>query len=119
MTIRFLVDAQLPPALARLLTDAGYQAEHVYDIGLGEASDRVIWNYATQKDAIIITKDEDFVTLSNVSSNAPPVVWVRVGNIGKQALLRWMVPMLTRIVSEIESGEKLIEIAQSESTDKH
>lgn len=42
MTIRFLVDAQLPPALARLLTDAGYQAEHVYDIGMGEASDRVI-----------------------------------------------------------------------------
>jgi predicted nuclease of predicted toxin-antitoxin system len=119
MTIRFLVDAQLPPALARYLTDAGYQAEHVYDIGMAEASDRVIWSYATQNNATIITKDEDFVTLSNISSHAPPVVWVRVGNIGKQALLRWMVPMLTRIVSEIKSGEKLIEIAQIKSADKY
>lgn len=116
--MRFLVDAQLPPALARYLTDAGHQAEHVYDIGMGEASDREIWNYATQNNAAIITKDEDFVSLSSVTSNAPPVVWVRVGNIGKQALLRWMGPMLTRLVSEIESGEKLIEIAQGESTNK-
>lgn len=113
----FLVDAQLPPALARYLTDAGHQAEHVYDIGMGEASDRAIWGYATQINAVIITKDEDFVSLSSISANAPPVVWVRVGNIGKQALLRWMGPLIIRIVSEIESGEKLIEITQSLSTD--
>lgn len=57
--MRFLVDAQLPPALARYLTDAGYQAEHVYDLGMGGASNRVIWNYATKHSATIITKDED------------------------------------------------------------
>lgn len=110
--MRFLVDAQLPPALARFLTDAGHQAEHVYDIGMGEASDTAIWHYATQNNAAIITKDEDFVSLSNVDSNAPPVVWVRVGNIGNQALLRWMGTLIIRIVSEIESGEKLVEITQ-------
>lgn len=44
--MRFLVDAQLPPALARYLTDAGHQAEHVYDIGMGAASDKAIWSYA-------------------------------------------------------------------------
>lgn len=41
--MRFLVDAQLPPALARYLTAAGHQAEHVYDIDMGEASDLAIW----------------------------------------------------------------------------
>ncbi|EQD33994.1 hypothetical protein B2A_12866, partial [mine drainage metagenome] len=41
--MRFLVDAQLPPALARLLEDRGHQAEHVLDCGLERASDAAIW----------------------------------------------------------------------------
>jgi predicted nuclease of predicted toxin-antitoxin system len=74
------------------------------------ASDREIWNYALQNKAAIITKDEDFVSLVSTSLDAPPVVWVRVGNVGKQALLDWIEPMLKYIIIEIESGEKLIEI---------
>ncbi|ADE10916.1 DUF5615 family PIN-like protein [Sideroxydans lithotrophicus] len=108
--MRFLVDAQLPPALARYLSSAGHQAEHVYDIGLAAASDRIIWNYAVSNHAAIFTKDEDFVSMVGTSADAPPIVWVRVGNIGKQALLTWIEPMMARIISEIEAGEKLIEI---------
>lgn len=109
--MRFLVDAQLPPALARFLSDAGHQAEHVYDIGMAAASDREIWGYAHQNRAVIITKDEDFVSLVSVQSETPSVIWVRVGNIGKQDLLNWIEPMMAHIIAEIESGEKLIEIA--------
>lgn len=109
--MRFLIDAQLPPALARFLSDAGHQAEHVYDIGMGAVSDKAIWLYALQNNAVIITKDEDFISLMTTSHNAPPVIWIRVGNIGKQALLIWIEPMMARIIVEIESGEKLIEIA--------
>ena len=109
--MRFLVDAQLPPALARFLSDAGHQAEHVYDIGMETASDRAIWNHALKNNAVIITKDEDFVSLVNAQSGTPSVIWVRVGNTGKQALLNWIGPMMGRIITEIESGEKLIEIA--------
>jgi predicted nuclease of predicted toxin-antitoxin system len=42
----FLVDAQLPPLLARWLIEHGHQAEHVSDIGLQSSSDRQIWEYA-------------------------------------------------------------------------
>jgi len=44
-----------------------------------------IWNYALQNNATIITKDEDFVSLISVQSGTPSVIWVRVGNTGKQA----------------------------------
>lgn len=37
--MRFLVDAQLPPALARWLTAKGYEAEHVADVGMASSSD--------------------------------------------------------------------------------
>jgi predicted nuclease of predicted toxin-antitoxin system len=32
--MRFLVDAQLPPALARWLAEKGHDARHVADVGL-------------------------------------------------------------------------------------
>ncbi len=54
--MRFLIDAQLPPALARFLSDAGHQAEHVYDAGMAAASDRVIWKYALENGATIINQ---------------------------------------------------------------
>jgi predicted nuclease of predicted toxin-antitoxin system len=44
--VRFLVDAQLPPALARWLRDAGCEAEHVEDAGLRAAADGAIWAQA-------------------------------------------------------------------------
>jgi predicted nuclease of predicted toxin-antitoxin system len=44
--MRLLVDAQMPPALARWLTSLGHQAEHVADIGLLAASDLEIWEAA-------------------------------------------------------------------------
>ena len=42
----FLVDAQLPPALADWLIKQGHSAEHVYEVDLRDADDIVVWNYA-------------------------------------------------------------------------
>lgn len=40
--MRFFVDAQLPPALARRLEALGHNAEHVADRGMTSASDDAI-----------------------------------------------------------------------------
>ncbi|MBU2807009.1 DUF5615 family PIN-like protein [Acidithiobacillus ferrooxidans F221] len=37
--MQFLVDAQLPPALARWISAQGYSACHVADIGMASARD--------------------------------------------------------------------------------
>ena len=58
--MKWLVDAQLPPALARMLSSAGHDARHVADLGLRHADDSPIWKRALQENAIVITKDEDF-----------------------------------------------------------
>jgi predicted nuclease of predicted toxin-antitoxin system len=41
--MRFIVDAQLPAALARFLESYGHDAKHVFDVGLANAEDKVIW----------------------------------------------------------------------------
>ena len=108
--MRFVVDAQLPPALARLLEAHGHQAEHVEDIGLRNAADVPIWNHALQASAIIVTKDEDFAHRSRQGAPSPAVVWLRVGNTSRKALLAWFDPLLPQIVSLLNQGERLIEV---------
>lgn len=108
--MRFLVDAQLPPALARLLTEHGHHAEHVADIGLRDADDSPIWRYALQHQAIIVTKDEDFPHRLRQSTHAPIIVWLRIGNTSRRALLQWFQPLIPQIVELIERGESLIEV---------
>lgn len=108
--MRFLVDAQLPPALARLLREHGHEAEHVTDIGPGDAPDQDLWRYALEHASVIITKDEDFSLMSPQDGEAPAVVWVRVGNTRRAALLAWFGPLIDEIVRLVNDGQRLIEL---------
>ena len=58
--MNFLVDAQLPPALARWIADRGHPAVHVAKLGMEAVDDGIIWDYARKNQAVIISKDEDF-----------------------------------------------------------
>ena len=108
--MRFLVDAQLPPALARLLQSQGHVAEHVADIGLRHAEDSSIWTYALSHQAIIITKDEDFPQRMRQAKFSPVIVWLRMGNTSRSALLDCFGPLLPQIETFIAKGDRLIEI---------
>jgi predicted nuclease of predicted toxin-antitoxin system len=108
--IRFLVDAQLPPGLARRLTVRGHAAEHVNRIGLGNTSDSAIWQYAVRTGATLVTKDEDFAALASQASTGPQVVWIRVGNISNDALWRALDPLLDEIVQSLNAGERVVEV---------
>ncbi|MFE3446640.1 DUF5615 family PIN-like protein [Nocardia sp. NPDC059180] len=50
--MRFVVDAQLPPAVARVLAEDGHDAVHVCDIGLLSAPDIEIWAEALRRDPV-------------------------------------------------------------------
>jgi len=108
--MKFIVDAQLPPALAGWLREQGHQAEHVQDVGLREAEDSPIWNYALEQCAIILTKDEDFADRVRQSRKTPMIVWLRIGNCSNRALREWFFPLLPDILREIEQGQCFIEV---------
>lgn len=93
-----------------MLSESGHAAEHVADIGSLSASDSEIWQYASDHEAVLITKDEDFADQVVLGRAAPIVVWVRVGNTSRRALLDWFVPWIGQIVEMTESGERLIEL---------
>lgn len=63
--MRFLVDANLPRSTAALLKNFGHTADHVRDLGLGDAPDAKIAAFAKTSGACLITRDLDFADIRN------------------------------------------------------
>lgn len=108
--MNFLVDAQLPPALARWISSQGHHATHIFDIGLQAANDPLIWERARSEKTVIISKDEDFVDYWLLSLAPVQLVWVRKGNCSNRALLDWLKPLWPSVVRRLEQGERLIKL---------
>jgi predicted nuclease of predicted toxin-antitoxin system len=108
--MRFLIDAQLSPRLALWFGEQGLSATAVRRLGLRDSDDGSIWNFAVAGNWTIVTKDEDFVSRCRSDSNAPSVVWIRIGNCTNRALFERLKPILSEIIERIAQGEKLIEI---------
>ena len=108
--MKFLVDAQLPPALARWTSEQGHEAQHVEDVGLRNADDAPIWDYALSINAIILTKDEDFAVRAARDFNSPVIVWLRIGNATNRVLLQWWWPRWPQVLKLLDEGHRLIEV---------
>lgn len=106
----FLVDAQLPPALARALIASGHASQHAANVNLLQATDDATWQYALANRLAIITKDETFVIRRLCEPAGPQIVWLRVGNCSNRELLTWFMPLLSDITARLQQGEVIIEV---------
>lgn len=78
--MKLLFDQNLSPHLPKILGDIFPDSIHVREIGLVEATDTEIWNYAKASGLTIVSKDTDFQQRSLLIGHPPKVVWLRVGN---------------------------------------
>ena len=108
--MKFLVDHQLPAALARFLESRGHVAQHVIEASLEKATDRQIFEYAQANEFVVVSKDQDFFELATRYRDSPPLVWVRLGNCRKLALIAGMEAVLPKLVEALQAGEKVIEV---------
>jgi predicted nuclease of predicted toxin-antitoxin system len=106
--MKFLVDAQLPPGMCFRLRQLGHEAIHVSDIGPIDATDVQIADTAIKGNLILITKDEDFLTLR--MPNRFAMLWLRCGNITNQGLALWLEPLWQDVEKMLEAGERLVEL---------
>lgn len=109
MTLRFLIDAQLPPRLAVWLRSRGHEADHVQDFDLRASPDRWVVMQALKTGAIIITKDADF-SAASVLSQGCRVVWLRIGNAANRNLLKKLESAIAEIEKALEDGQTIIEV---------
>ncbi len=89
--MKLLFDQNLSPRLPRLLADIYADSLHVRAVGMRDADDLDIWQYAKVNGYAIVSKDSDFQQRSLLEGAPPKFIWLRVGNctVGRvEALLR-------------------------------
>jgi predicted nuclease of predicted toxin-antitoxin system len=110
VALAFICDVHITPRLVGLLRSKGFAADHAASVGLASAADDEIWQHAERHDAIIVTKDSDFLRL-NASQPGPRVVLVRLGNCTNKEFLGKFEESLAQILEHFEAGSRLVELA--------
>jgi predicted nuclease of predicted toxin-antitoxin system len=78
--MKLLFDQNLSPSLPRRLADIYPESIHVRAVGLRDAADAAIWEYAKAQGYAIVSKDSDFQQRSLLYGGPPKFIWLRVGN---------------------------------------
>jgi predicted nuclease of predicted toxin-antitoxin system len=104
--MRLLIDENLSPRAARLLREAGHDAAHVTDVGLGNTDDAEILDAATDDARAIVTADTDFgALLAARGTSSPSVVMLRSSDhLTPDEQARLIVTVLARVGDELEQG---------------
>jgi predicted nuclease of predicted toxin-antitoxin system len=108
--VKFVIDHQLPPALARFLEAQGHVANHVRELGLKTSDDATIWRRAVANQLVVVSKDEDFFFFASSPNAAAKLLWVRMGNCRTQFLLERFRLRLPQIMASFEAGSSIVEL---------
>ena len=105
------IDAQMSPAIAAWVSsNFPVRAVPVRDLGLRDAEDKEIFQAAKRENAVVMTKDSDFVSLLDRLGPPPQVIWVTCGNTSNARLKEILTNTLPKALELLKSGEELVEI---------
>jgi predicted nuclease of predicted toxin-antitoxin system len=78
--MKLLFDQNISFRIVNLITDVFPCASQVRLLGLENADDIEIWEYAKLNNYVVITFDTDFYDLSLIKGPPPKIIWLRLGN---------------------------------------
>ena len=105
-----MVDQNLPLRLVDLLTDLGHEAVHVKALGLTTAPDPAIWRHAVARDAIVVSKDGDFLAFDRSPGAGARLLLLSVGNVSNTALFQRLLDSWPSVVDRFRAGDRLVEL---------
>lgn len=103
--MRFLLDQGLPRTTVECLRAKGFEAEHVWFLGMHQATDASIMETARQQHAIVATLDSDFHALLALSGAiAPSVIRIRMQGLKGEDVANVLASVAAIARAELESG---------------
>ncbi len=109
--MKIWVDAQLPPTLSVWLSDTfDLQAVALVDLTLRDAQDIEIFEAARAENALIMTKDSDFIDLVCRLGTPPQILWLTCGNVTNRNLRQLLTATLPDALERLQQGEMIVEI---------
>ena len=105
------LDAQLPPQLASWIQKTlTINAIALRDLGLRDATDIAIFDAAKKANAVLISKDSDFVELVMRHGAPPKLIWLTCGNVSNAALQTLFDAKLREAIRLFDGGESIVEL---------
>lgn len=112
--MKWLVDAQLPPRLCAWFRSKGDVCTHIVELPSGlTLSDQMLWDYAAEKNLVIVTKDRDSFQRSMLYGAPPQVFYIRVGNCSNEELISILHNSWNVVCQALRSGNKLVALTRA------
>ena len=107
--MKLLIDMNLSPRLADLLTDAGHQAVYWGTIGKPNAEDTEILTWAKENGDVILTNDLDFgAILAAMGYEFPSVIQIRRRDVLPESLAPFVLRAIEKFAGELQRGALIV-----------
>ncbi len=109
MSLRFLVDAQLPPSLCKVFIENNYEAIHTTDLPEGNnTKDNEIIKISIENKLVVISKDLDFWDSFALKKEPHKLILVKTGNISTKELKQVFKELFSQIITQIEQNDIIV-----------
>jgi len=103
--MKIVIDMNLSPQWVPLLKTAGHEPIHWSQIGLANASDREIMEWARNNEHIVFTHDLDFsAILAATDANFPSVFQIRTQDVSPKKLSSIVLSLLKQFEDKLAEG---------------
>lgn len=100
---RILLDQGLPRSAAAALREAGWNVEHVSDLGMSQSSDRSILDFARAQGRTVVTLDADLHALLAVANESgPSLIRIRQEGLKGREVAALLLAIWSRIETQIQ-----------------
>ncbi len=104
--MKFVVDAQLPAKLSRLLAEAGHDSVHTSQLPEGNRiPDAILAELADDEDRVVVSKDRDFRNSHLLRRTPRRLLTVSTGNVANADLLALFAEHLDIVVDALSESD--------------
>jgi predicted nuclease of predicted toxin-antitoxin system len=86
--MKLLLDENLSRRVVPFIQDSYPGSTQVALIGMEQAGDKIIRQYAIDNGFVMTTKDADFYEMNLVYGQPPKIIWLKMGNQSKAATIK-------------------------------
>ncbi len=103
--IRFLLDENVPNAIARGLKNRGVEVLTASEAGLLSADDEVIAEFALEEGHVVFSQDADFLRIDSKGTDHAGIVYAKQGTRSIGEIIHFLELMSQCLVPEDMSGQ--------------
>jgi predicted nuclease of predicted toxin-antitoxin system len=112
--LKLLFDQNISPKIVRQVESDFPDSKQVRHVGLEDASDVMIFDYAKSHGYAVVTFDADFVDLNVVRGIPPKIIWLKTGNLTTKSISELLKNNISAIHDFLESeDEEILEIIRN------